>query len=413
MKVLLITEDVPSQHLGGAGKHAVLLGNALIEAGYEVELLGLGVDSANQVIALGDGNGFLGKLHIGIDISGTGLKSVAMGIFNPLRSMFVAWRIWQAVKRLDYSSYDVIHYHGHVAELGILVPKRINYVHTLHDQGSECMTMMRFKNGAPCQSVSAFDCAACATKSKPNFLQKIISATAVWFHRYLSRKAFTKHKAIFVSEFVMRRFKEVLGNAEHINATVIHNFTDAYAMQRLIKQIPIVVEKNTRPVVLIAGRVHSTKGQAALLDEMPDSLLKQIEVRIAGDGPDLIALKEKHEKRGVVFLGWLSQQDVYKQTMLADACVVPSIWEEPFGATSLEALVLGKVVFALNRGGTPELIRYSQYPNQLRLFDGAESMVSALALIDYVVLPCDVSLQADVTARLPEILQVYSASAVA
>ena len=275
------------------------------------------------------------------------------------------------------------------------------------------MTMMRFKNGAPCQSVSAFDCAACATKSKPNFLQKIISATAVWFHRYLSRKAFTKHKAIFVSEFVMRRFKEVLGNAEHINATVIHNFTDAYAMQRLIKQIPIVVEKNTRPVVLIAGRVHSTKGQAALLDAMPDSLLKQIEVRIAGDGPDLIALKEKHEKRGVVFLGWLSQQDVYKQTMLADACVVPSIWEEPFGATSLEALVLGKVVFALNRGGTPELIRYSQYPNQLRLFDGAESMVSALALIDYVVLPCDVSLQADVTARLPEILQVYSASAVA
>jgi glycosyltransferase involved in cell wall biosynthesis len=413
MKVLLITEDVPSQHLGGAGKHAVLLGNALIEAGYEVELLGLGIDSANQVIALGDGNGFLGKLHLGIDISGTGLKSVAMGIFFPLRGMFVAWRIWQAVKRLDYSAYDVIHYHGHVAELGIFVPKRINYVHTLHDQGSECMTMMRFKNGAPCQSASAFDCAACATKNKPNFLQKIISATAVKLHRYLSRKAFTKHKAIFVSEFVMRRFKEVLGNAEHINATVIHNFTDAYAMQRLIKQIPIVLEKNTCPVVLIAGRVHSTKGQGALLDAIPDNLLKQIEVRIAGDGPDLIALKEKHEKRGVVFLGWLSQQDVYKQTMLADACVVPSIWEEPFGATSLEAIVLGKVVFALNRGGTPELTRYSQYPNQLRLFDDIASMLLALTLIDYVALPYDVSLQADVTARLPEILQVYSASVVA
>lgn len=408
MKILLVTEDVPSTHLGGAGKHAILLGNALINAGHDVEVLGY-----LQPIGLQNNNGFLGKLHTHIDFSGTGLKEVSLGIYNPVRRLLMAWRIWKAIKTIDYAGFDVIHYHGHIAELGIFVPKRINYVHTLHDQGSECMTMMRFKNGAPCQSVSAFDCAACATKSKPNFLQKIISATAVKFHRYLSRKAFTKHKAIFVSEFVMRRFKEVLGNAEHINATVIHNFTDAYAMQRLIKQIPIVVERNTRPVVLIAGRVHSTKGQAELLDAMPDSLLKQIEVRIAGDGPDLIELKEKHEKRGVVFLGWLSQQDVYQQTMLSDACVVPSIWEEPFGATSLEALVLGKVVFALNRGGTPELIRYSQYTNQFRLFDDAESMVQALTLIDYVALPHDVSLQADVTARLPEILQVYSASAIA
>ncbi len=211
-----------------------------------------------------------------------------------------------------------------------------------------------------------------------------------------------------MSEFVLRRFKKVVKDSDGINATVIHNFTDAYAMQSLVKQFPIVTQKNARPVVLIAGRVHSTKGQAALLEAMPDSLLKQIEVRIAGDGPDLAALKAKHEQRGVVFLGWLSQEAIYKQTMLADVCVVPSIWEEPFGATSLEALVLGKAVFALNRGGTPELSRYSVYTNQFRLFEDIEDMVKALAQLDYVNMPQTVSLAADVTVRLPEILKVYS-----
>lgn len=408
MKILLVTEDVPVPHLGGAGKHAILLGNALIQAGHEVELLGLSIGAGNTNAADAGDNGFKGKLHTGIDMSGTGLKAVAMGIFNPLRNLLLAWRVWSAIKQLDYGKFDVIHYHGHIAELGVLIPKGINYVHTLHDQGSECMTMMRFKNGAPCKSTSAFDCAGCATKNKPNILQKITSATAVRFHRYLSRKAFTRHKAIFVSEFVLRRFKEVVKGSDNINATVIHNFTDAYAMQSLVKQIPIGTQKNTRPVVLIAGRVHSTKGQAALLEAMPDSLLKQIEVRIAGDGPDLTALKAKHEQRGVVFLGWLSQEAIYKQTMLADACAVPSIWEEPFGATSLEALVLGKNVFALNRGGTPELSRYSLYSNQFRLFENIDDMAKALAQLDFVNSQHVVSLAADVRARLPEILKVYS-----
>lgn len=408
MRILLVTEDVPVPHLGGAGKHAILLGNALIQAGHEVELLGLGKDVSSVNVVGAESNGFKGKLHTGIDMSGTGLKAVAMGIFNPARALFVAWRIWKAIKKLDYKNYGVIHYHGHVAELGVLVPKSINYVHTLHDQGSECMTMMRFKNGAPCKSFSAFDCAGCATNKQPNVMQKLISATAVKCHRYLSRKAFSRHQAIFVSEFVIRRYKEVVKGSDDINATVIHNFTDAYAMRSLIKQIPIVTQKNTRPVVLIAGRVHNTKGQAALLEAMPDSLLKQIEVRIAGDGPDLAILKEKHEKRGVTFLGWLSQEAIYKQTIQADACVVPSIWEEPCGTVSLEALSLGKIVFSLARGGTPEQARYSLYPNQLRLFDDIATMAEALAQLDYVNSQQAVGFAADVTARIPEIIKVYS-----
>jgi len=402
MKILLVTEDVPVNPLGGAAKHAVLLGNALIDAGHKVEMLG-----RQHSTDLETNIGFSGKLHTGIDLSKTGLKSVAMGIFNPVRQLFVAWRIWKAIKLLDYKTFDVIHYHGHITELGVLVPRHVNYVHTLHDQGSECMTMLRFRNGAPCTSKYPIDCAGCAT-NQPNIIQKAVSATAVVLHRYIAQKAFKRHKAIFVSDFVLRRFKEVVGNTRDLHATVIHNFTDARSMQSLLKFTSPIKPKNSRPIVLIAGRVDATKGQAAFLEALPDSLLEKIEVRIAGDGPDLVTLKAAHEERGVIFLGWLPQEDVYKETIKADACVVPSIWEEPCGTTSLEALALGKMVFALARGGSPEQMRYCSYPNQLRLFSDMTSLAKAVSLTEFAVAPNEVSLKTDVTERLPEILNVYS-----
>lgn len=402
MKILLVTEDVPANLLGGAGKHAVLLGNTLIEAGHEVELLGcLGQD-------VGTNNDFQGKLHTLIDMRNIGLKEVALGIFNPMRKLYIARRIWKAIKQLPYAQFDVIHYHGHTAELGNFVPKSINFVHTLHDQGSECMTMLRFKNGAPCKSTSAFDCAGCATKNKPNFLQKLVSATAVKFHRYLARKAFTKHKAIFVSNFLQQRFKSVVANSNHINSVVIHNFTDVRAIGRVIGTADITKQKNTKPVVLIAGRIHETKGQITFLETITDDILGHIELRIAGDGPDFDFLKEKHEKRGVVFLGWQSQTAVYLETILADVCVVPSIWEEPCGTVSLEALALGKVVFSLARGGTPEQALYTSYQNQLRLFESISDMVKAFVNFDASNLNVRISFTADVNARLPSVLKIYT-----
>jgi hypothetical protein len=44
----------------------------------------------------------------------------------------------------------------------------------------------------------------------------------------------------------------------------------------------------------------------------------------------------------------------------------------------LEALALGKQVFALNRGGTPELAIYERFPGQLRLFDSLPQLTKTL-----------------------------------
>jgi glycogen synthase len=403
MKILIVTEDVPATKLGGAGKHAVLLGNALIEAGNEVELLGSIRSSGEET-----NNDFAGKLHTKIDFSNTGLKSESLGIFNPMRQLLLAWRVWKSIKQLDYKSFDVIHYHGHISELGLLIPKHVNYVHTLHDQGSECLTKLRFRNGKTCISKSPFDCASCATR-KPNLVQKAISASAVILHRKMSQIAFRKHKAIFVSDFLLKKFIENTGYFSKLQATVIHNFTDANALKILADSYEPKKESNAKPVILVAGRVHITKGQQAFLEAVLDNLLEKVEIRIAGDGPDLSKLKEMHEKRGIKFLGWMSQEDVYRETMVADVCVVPSIWEEPCGTTSLEALTLGKTVFALSLGGTQEQLRYCNYPNQLQLFNDMPSLVNALSLFNHSNVVTNIIFKANITERLPEIINVYNA----
>jgi glycosyltransferase involved in cell wall biosynthesis len=156
--------------------------------------------------------------------------------------------------------------------------------------------------------------------------------------------------------------------------------------------------------VFAAGRIDAAKGFAAWLNETTDEALRCMQIRIAGDGPDLPALRSKHEARGVEFLGWCGSAQVMAQIRVADVCIVPSVWDEPCATTVLEALALGKTVFALSRGGTPELARYGE-PDQLRLFETSADL--ARATTHHVPATWVVHERAAVQARLPELLAVY------
>lgn len=401
MKILLVSEDLPVAQLGGAGKHAVLLGNTLLDSGHHVEMLG-----RLRAPGVEGNNGFNGVLHADINLAGTGWKEHAMGVFNPLRRLHMARRIWQAIQRRGLD-WDVIHYHGHYPMLGALVPAHVNFVHTLHDQGSECITKVRFRHGQPCVERDPAACAVCATPH-PNPLQTYVCAQAVRSLRNQARTAFTRHQAIFVSQFLETRFCETIGPAP-LRAHVIHNFIDAADMQQQLQAAMDEPPASVRPRIFLAGRVDTAKGFAAFLGALSDAFLEKFEVIVAGDGPDLSALRTRHTPRGVQFLGWQPLQAVLRATAQADACVVPSIWEEPFGSTTLEALALSRPVYALARGGTPELAAYEQAPGQLRLFKNMPDLVAALETTVHTAPARAVDARADVRQRLPAILAVYEA----
>jgi glycosyltransferase involved in cell wall biosynthesis len=401
MKILIVTEDLPVPILGGAGKHAVLLANTLIEAGHHVEMLGRQRESDTD-----SANGFHGKLHSGIKLQGTGWKEHALGAFVPMRRLHLARRVWQAIQKVGLD-WDVIHYHGHFPAVGALVPTNINFVHTLHDQGSECITRIRFKDGELCTQTDPLACAQCATP-QPNAFQKRITAWAVQHHRAMAIKAFGNHKAIFVSRFLADRFSTNVASNIKIHSNSVHNFIDAEQLRQCIRAVEIP-QKNL-PKIFMAGRIDAGKGFGPFLDTLPDAAFTNYEITVAGDGPELRSIRERHENRGVRFIGWQPIEAVLVQTAQADIYVQPSLCEEACSTTVLEALALQRPVFALSRGSIPELAQYQTYTNQLQLFDNIQSLALAVSKATFAAPASLVADAADVRARLPEILSIYESN---
>lgn len=399
MRILIVTEDIPAAIIGGAGQHAVVLGNALIDAGHDVHLLGYKLSGG------ADSNcGFRGPLHTTIDFTGARWQEGRLGIFSPLARPHMARRIWRAIRGLG-GTWDVVHYHGHNPLLGTLVPAAWNFVHTLHDQGAECIAKSRFRRGQVCAETTPEACAGCAT-AKPNRVQRWLSVQAVNGLRRGSLAAFRRHRAVFVSDFVRRRYCEALGVSPHdIHADVVHNFVDAHKLRAaLAAPLPDWLSDDGRLRVFAAGRIDAAKGFAEFLDALDDTMLLRIDLVVAGAGPDLAAIRQRHEARGVRFLGWCAPAEVLAWTRAAQVCVVPSVWEEPCATTVLEALALGRPVLALHRGGTPELVRHGE-PGQLRLFDDLPALVQALRSSPFTA--WSVSERAAVEHRLPELLALY------
>jgi glycosyltransferase involved in cell wall biosynthesis len=194
---------------------------------------------------------------------------------------------------------------------------------------------------------------------------------------------------------------------------VVHNFIDASSINAAISVEPACIRDafpDSIPTVFMAGRIDSTKGFGSFLGSIPSDRLAEMRVRIAGDGPDFTDLRDRYSPLGVKFLGWQDRDVVVIEALAAGVCVVPSICEEACATTVLEGLFLGKPVFALNRGGTPELTRYERFPGQLNLFSDMTSLVQAL-LCKYVVnwKPAEMGTAdlVDVHYRLPEILRIY------
>lgn len=398
MKILIVTEDIPVALLGGAGKHAVLLANTLLDAGHEVEMLGRtrepGLESANE---------FKGKLHTLIDLAGTGWKENALGAFVPMRRLQIARRIWQAIQKLGLD-WDVIHYHGHFPAVGALIPAQINFVHTLHDQGSECITRIRFKDGKPCTQTNPAACAECATP-KPNALQRVLSSLAVSHHRRLATIAFTKHKALFVSHFLAERFRANVATNRQLHSHTVHNFIDADQLRQCLDTYAPVA--SSRPQMFMAGRIDSAKGFGPFLEALPETAFNDYDITVAGDGPELPEIKKRYEHKGVRFIGWQPIETILALTARADIYVQPSLCEEACSTTILEALALQRPVFALNRGSIPELAQYQAYDKQLHLFDDIQALANAASAASFAPPVSSIAETSDVRAQLPAILHIY------
>lgn len=120
-------------------------------------------------------------------------------------------------------------------------------------------------------------------------------------------------------------------------------------------------------VMVYSGRINQEKGVSELIDAMlqiKDNT--RIKLMILGssffndatnEDKFIHNLKTKSEeiKDNIVFTGFIPYQQVPTYLHLADIAVLPSMWEEPFGLTIVEAMAVGLPLITTRSGGIPEI----------------------------------------------------------
>ena len=71
----------------------------------------------------------------------------------------------------------------------------------------------------------------------------------------------------------------------------------------------------------------------------------------------ILKLRQKAEtiKENILFTGFIPYKQVPDYLRLADIAVLPSMWEEPFGLTIVEAMAAGLPLITTRSGGIPEI----------------------------------------------------------
>lgn len=119
------------------------------------------------------------------------------------------------------------------------------------------------------------------------------------------------------------------------------------------------------PEILYAGQLHHYKGVHTLIEavnRLAQEDFSSVNLKIAGDGPqdyknELAALAKKGNAN-ITFLGRLPPQELPNLYRSHDVFVFPSIWQEPFGLTHLEAMASGTPVISTNDGGHGEFLSH-------------------------------------------------------
>jgi glycosyltransferase involved in cell wall biosynthesis len=116
------------------------------------------------------------------------------------------------------------------------------------------------------------------------------------------------------------------------------------------------------PTVAFAGRLSLEKGVDVLLKAFAHVLIHVPDARllIAGQGSEktkLLSLAEKLEvSKQIIWLGHVARTELENHFDSAWVQVVPSLWDEPFGNVTTEAMMRGTAVIASAVGAQPEIV---------------------------------------------------------
>ena len=151
---------------------------------------------------------------------------------------------------------------------------------------------------------------------------------------------------IFVSKWVQKKFFEGLDSKKSKKCSVIYP---------AIKRLDKLPKKEN--IITFIGKLNKSKGYDLAGVAVVNILNKYKNWKA------IFAGNEEREKynfshKNLKIYRWLSHGKILKLLKKSSICVVPSVWEEPFGRISMEASIYGNAVILSNKGGLSETSKY-------------------------------------------------------
>ena len=217
--------------------------------------------------------------------------------------------------------------------------------------------MLRYRKGAPCPKDflnTPNVCRACGLEHQHGTIAS--GAGLAWTEEYLAAEAYQPS--------YWDKAKASLGLPR---ALLVYNEGMAAMLRPFAQEVRVVpggvdtsrfglssLESASRPkkIVLMAGRGEDpVKGAGTLIGagQRLAASRNDFEIHITAPG-------EGNSEAWLKWLPWCDQDALARRYHEAACCVVPSIWQEPFGMVALEAMASGKPVVVSDVGGLRDTI---------------------------------------------------------
>lgn len=172
---------------------------------------------------------------------------------------------------------------------------------------------------------------------------------------------------VSVSDFITRRVRTIAPDTTRCltvsNAIDTRRFADA----RPISRASIGLADDDF-LIVYSGRLTREKGILELVQAVSrlSTVIPRLRLLVIGatayghdqhPTPFIEALRQAAEpvKERITFTGFIDYREVPSYLKTGDVAVVPSMWDEPFGLTVLEAMAAGLPLIATRSGGIPEI----------------------------------------------------------
>ncbi|MGD0749794.1 MAG: glycosyltransferase family 4 protein [Anaerolineales bacterium] len=296
-----------------------------------------------------------GRGHEVMVLSDTNLRLNQISNFRVAKNAVWSNETINKIERLiDNNHPDIAHVHNTWMMLSPSIyyafqKANIPVVQTLHNYRLLCPNALLFRKNKVCEDCMRFPIPIPGILHKcyrGSIAQSALMTAMLTYHRVIHTWRNQINCYIALSDFSRNKF--IQGGLQSDKLFVKPNFIE-YSTQN---------HDLDRKYAFFSGRLSIEKGVRIFADAWRSHVPSNIQLRIAGEGPEHGLVNQLvSQKDNVRYLGFLNKESLTETFWHSKFVIIPSVCYESFPITILEAFVTCTPVIASRIGALAELIR--------------------------------------------------------